>query len=44
MENYVLYLIALPLVWFVFTITFEFMKLMYLWINLKISEIKRRFQ
>ena len=44
MEKYIMYVIVLPVLWFVMTITYEFSKLIMLWLNLKINDIKRKFK
>ena len=43
MEKYIWLLLALPVVWFTFSITFQIFRLVKLWLALKISELTRRF-
>ena len=42
MENWIWWLLAIPVVWFITAIVYQIGKLFHLWVGLKMSEIKER--
>jgi hypothetical protein len=42
MEKWIIWLLAIPVIWFAFSITYQMFKLLKLWLGLKMEEIVRR--
>ena len=42
MENWIMWLLAIPFVWFLVGIGIQIIKLLHLWLGLKMAEIKER--